>query len=409
MTLSQKFLIGIDLGTTNVKGSLFSENGELISTSSESLELITNSEGCAEQDPEEWWAKTKRVIRGLDAGDGNFDRVVGIGISSQGGTLVLTDEDRKPLANAITWLDKRSQSVSDEILKTNDNSYFYRQTGWQILGSLPLSNLYWLKANRPDLMKKAKYLMMANDYLIYKLTGISLMDPSNACMSMLFNVLDNDWDDELLDLAGVKRENLSPVSSSGVVAGILLKNVAEEVGLPKDVIVANAAHDQYACALGANVVEPGDILLSTGTAWVILAITEKLIFDEKNFFAAGRHVIEDRFGLLAAISTGGVTLEWFIKNILGKEDKDRKQFYAELDENIQRRADRQSKIVFLPYLSGSSAPSWNKNARALFAGLSISTNAYDLINSIMESLVYELMLNLEAFKDLALLPRVWTI
>ncbi|MCL5073217.1 MAG: FGGY family carbohydrate kinase [Actinobacteria bacterium] len=391
-----KYLIGIDIGQTNIKCGLYSESGQLIRKTARSLKFYTDSSGKVEQKPYDWWNNVKAALKELNSNDKKMRNVIGLGLSTMGGILVFADSKKEPICNSLGIVDIRSKLAFDELIKLKSPEYFYRKTGWYNVAGLPLASAYWFKKNCKEYFTKNHYMMFVSNWLIYKLTGKSILDKTNAAISMLFDINKGAWDEELLEIAGINKKQLSSVLHSGYPVGKIKEDVATELGLNKDVIVANSAHDQYACALGVGAISANEFLISTGTAWVTLAFTNRLIFDEINYFSPGYHVIDGLFGFLAVIPTGGRILEWFVDEIILKRGKTKRNFYK--DENIKKFANLRQKLLFLPYLSGTNAPNWDRDIKAAWLGMSLTTNSYDLLVSIMESLCFELKLYIDSYK-----------
>jgi len=391
-----KYLIGIDLGQTNIKCGLYSQSGKLIRKTSRSLGFYTDSSGIIEQKPYDWWDNIKSVLKELSNNDSKMKNVVGLGLSTMGGIAVFVDSKKEPICNSVGIGDIRSKLAFDELTKIRNPEYYYKKTGWYNGASLPLASAYWFKKNDKEFFSKVRYIMFASDWIIYKLCGEAVLDKTNACISMLFNINKGNWDEELLEIAGISKNQLSSVLSSGYPVGKIKEDVAAELGLNKDVIVANSAHDQYSCALGVGALNNNEFLISTGTAWVALAFANKLIFDEINYFSPGYHVVEGLFGLLSVIPIGGRILEWFVNEIILKKGKTKTNFYK--DENIKKFANLNRKLIFLPYLSGTNSPFWDNSMKAAWLGISLTTNSYDLLVSMMEALCFESKIYIDFYK-----------
>jgi len=392
----EKYLIGIDLGQTNIKCGLYSVSGKLIRKTSRPIRFYTDVNGRVEQKPYDWWNNIKAALKELDSNDNKMKNVVGLGLSTMGGILVFADAKKEPICDSLGVTDLRSKLAFDELIKIKNPEYYYKKTGWYNGAGLPLASAYWFKKNDKDFFSKVRYMMFASDWIIHKLCGKAVLDKTNACISMLFDINKDSWDEELLEIAGINKNQLSSVLPSGYPVGKIEEDVAEELGLNKNVIVANSAHDQYSCALGVGALSDNEFLISTGTAWVALAFTNRLIFDEINHFSPGYHIVEGLFGLLSVIPTGGKILEWFVDEIILKKGRKKTNFYK--DKNIKKFANLSRKLLFLPYLSGANAPFWDNDIKAAWLGMSLTTNSYDLLISIMEALCFELKIYIDLYK-----------
>ncbi len=377
-----ELLIGLDVGTTAVKALLIDIEGNVISSASYKYKLITPYNDWVEQDPEDLWQGVVFTIKEIIDGLKSNDRIIALSISTQGGTTIPVDEQFCPVYNAISWMDHRAHKQAERMRK--EGIKIYEVTGWDIYDGLPLLHILWLRENEPKVFSSAKYFLFVNDFIIYRLTGKLCMDPSNAGITQLFDIAELDWNKEMLDIAGISREQLSPVENSGFAIGNITKKAGQEIGLPESVLVVNGAHDQYCAALGAGVLEPGDVMLSCGTAWVILGVMDKLRLDPDKVLSVSPHVVPNRWGALKSMGAVGACIEWFLDNILPKMD-DRTKLYAEINEGVKRSSPGSKGLIFLPSSGG-----YGHGVRGGFIGLSISHSRDDMARAIMEGIAFDL-------------------
>ncbi len=292
-------LIGLDVGTTGTKAIAFDLQGRIVASATQPYGLLTPEPGWVEQDPQALWDAVVRTLRAVAGALDPADRVVALAQSSQGGTTIPVDAAFQPTYNAISWMDGRGEAQQAQIGATFGAERLYRLTGWKLMPALPLVHLLWLRAHRPDAFARTRRVTFVNDYIGWHLTGELGMNPSDASITQLFDIARRDWDDALLDLAGLRREALSPILPSGAVLGRLREEAAAATGLPAGTPVGVGAHDQYCAAVGAGVTRPGQSLLSCGTAWVILAIPPTLEAGLASRMGLSCHAVPGRWGALA--------------------------------------------------------------------------------------------------------------
>ena len=181
------------------------------------------------------------------------------------------------------------------------------------------------------------------------LTGRKVIDPTNAAIRQLFNIETGDWDDELLSAAGVTRERLPEVLPVGALVGNLTEEAAKALNLSTNVKVYNGAHDQYCASLGSGAVEVGDMLLATGTTWVVLGITPDLLYTDSHI-SPGIHPA-GAYGAMASIVSAGSALNWYKKNIIGDS-------FKVIDEEAVKRRDEAKDLFVLPYVCGAGEQLW---------------------------------------------------
>lgn len=375
-------LIGLDVGTTAVKALLIDIEGKVISTASYKYKLITPCNDWVEQDPEDLWQGVIFAVRNMLKDLKSNDKIIAVSISSQGGTTIPVDDRFCPVYNAISWMDHRAHKQAERIRKEGIN--VYEITGWDIYDGLPLLNICWLRENEPKIFSSVRYFLFVNDFIINRLTGELCMDPSNAGITQLFNIAELEWDKRMLGIAEITSEQLSPVKNSGYAIGNITQKASQETGLSSSVLVVNGAHDQYCAALGAGVLDPGDVMLSCGTAWVILGVMDKLKLDPNKILSISPHVVPNRWGALKSMGAVGSCVEWFLDNLLPKSD-DRAKLYAEFNEAVARTSPGANGLIFLPSSGG-----YGHGVRGGFIGLSISHSRDEIARAIMEGIAFDL-------------------
>jgi len=392
-------LLGIDVGTTATKTLLINQDGEVIALAQQGYKIIPSHNTWVEQNPEDWWNAIVKTVREVVKNDEIKKNIRGISLSTQGGTLIPVDTKGKPLRKAITWLDQRAGEQSKRLKEKFGDDFFYSRTGYKPHSGLPLLYICWIKDNEPKVFEKTNKFLFVNDYIIYKLTGKYCMDPSNASITMLYNLKLRDWDDELLQIAGISREKLSEIKDSGVPIGKLTSLAAKTLNLSQDVIISSGGHDQYCASLGSGAFSDGNCLVSCGTAWVLLLSLNKAIFDTKINIVPGRHVIKDKWGAMLSIPYGGIVMEWFKNNLIDSNENDIYNLYNKKAKDIPAGSNN---LLFFPHFIGSAAPTYQSNAKGAVIGLTLSHTRYDIFKSIMEGSGFEVLWNIEVIKKLGI-------
>ncbi len=372
-------LVGIDVGTNATKALLLDLKGNPVAFAEHGYGLITPRDGWVEQDPEDLWRGVVETCRRLSVQLQPGDRISALSISSQGGTTIPVDGDMRPLRNAISWMDRRAHEQAEHVRRAIGDEEVYRRTGWKLQDGLPLQHIAWLRDNEPDLFRSTRYFLFVNDFILYRLTGRLCMDPSDAGITQLYNLAERRWDERLAKIAGIEIDQLSPIQPPGTAVGTLTREASEETGLPSSTLVVNGAHDQYCAALGVGVLEPGSIMLSCGTAWVVLGVFEKLNLDPESVLSVSPHVIPDLWGGLYSLGAVGASMEWFSKDICRSEG------YDEINYAAARSPVGSNGLIFVPLTGGHA-----QTKRGTFFGLSLSHSLGDLARSVMEGIAFEL-------------------
>lgn len=310
-----QYVIGLDIGTTATKALLVSQEGKVIADAHKGYALSTPAPHIVEQSPQDLWRACVDAIRAV-AAHARSGEVAGIGLSTQGGTFLGLDERDKPIGQAITWLDKRAEEEGRRLAEQKGAVFFLERSGLSGPG-LVVPKLLWLRTHQPERCRSVRRWAFVNDYTVLRLTGQAVADPSNVCLCGLYNLWTNGYDRDMLALAELAEDALAPIAESGTAVGSLTAEAAETLGLSERTVVGAAGHDQYCAALGAGIVRPGDMLLGCGTAWVLLSPTHAPKVDPGGEMLPGRHLLPGLYGVLAAISDGGVVWDWFNRMLFG--------------------------------------------------------------------------------------------
>ena len=391
-------LLGLDVGTTATKALLFDLQGRAVASASYTYGLLMPQPKWVEQDAEELWRGVVETTRAVLRQIGPGDRVVALSQSSQAGTTIAVDAESRPVQNAISWMDERAEVQAQRVREKWGAGWIKQTTGWMLWGGLPLQHIAWLRENRPDLFARTRRFLFVNDFITWRLTGRFCMNPSDAGITQLMSVASSDWDERLLETAGIRREQLSPMCPSGRVVGTLTAEASRATGLPQSTLVVNGAHDQYCGAVGMGVTRPGRLLLSCGTAWVIVAVPESLeVGLRSEMMSISRHAVEGRFGALRSLGGVGASLEWFLDNIWGGEARDRAAQYAAVNEGVARSPAGAKGLLFLP-LAGGYAAAFGVSQGG-FVGLSLGHSRDDMARAVMEGIALDLRWDLDALKE----------
>lgn len=391
-----KYLLGIDVGTTGTKSLLFSSEGKLIANAYQGYDLITPNVGWSEQKASDWWDAVVKTVNEVvaSAGPDAGKSVAGISLSLQGGTLVPVGQDFEPLANARVWNDHRCDVQREEYLnEVGDSKSMYLKTGWSLGHSLLALEIRWIKDNDPELFNKTRMFMSVPDYVSYKMTGIAAIDLSDTGINQTGNVREEKYDEELLKFMGITEEKLPKIIHTGDVIGHLTDEAAKELNLSTDCVLVAGAHDQYAVALGAGATHSGDILIGSGTCWVVTALADEANFESG--IAQSQSAVPGLWGSCWSLSSGGVCLDWFRKYVaLGGSDE--KLSYDAINEEVPNRKAAEEGLFFFPF----SGYTENRKAfsKGSFIGLDLSHDRFDMTRAIMEGVAFQIKWMMEYFK-----------
>lgn len=376
------YLLGIDLGTTGCKSMLFDENGTILGSDYIEYELIICEEGI-EQDADAWWNNVSATVRNTLQRAGVSGReVAALSISSQGIAFVPIDHHGNPLSNAISWLDGRSvKEVAQMKSELNQREIFCR-TGKQLLPCYVLPQLMWIKKNRSEVYDKTFKILMAHDYIIYRLTGKTVTDLSMASGTLAYDIHSQKWIPEILEKYDIGIDKLPDLMVLGDSVGTVLPDVASSLGLSNSTKVIIGAQDQRCASIGAGIVK-GIYTISLGTSSAIGAICEAPLIDESmQVTCCG--LDRNRWILETVVATAGVAFKW-LKNTLFPD-----LTFEEAAKLAGEAEPLSNGVSFYPHLSADSIG----KAKGAFTGLSLKTTQRDIIRSVLEGVAFQMKMHI---------------
>jgi xylulokinase len=262
----EQVLIGLDLGTSVIKGVLMAADGRILKEVVQDNQLLCPRDGWVEVDPEHHYQNVCRVIRELaaDAPSG----VAALAMAAASGNTLLTDAKGRPLRPIINWMDRRAEGARLAPLEGLTSEAVAQISGWPCVTSFPLAQLAWLKEQEPELYRAAAHYGMDTDWLLYRMTGTWRMDTSTATTFHLLDQIRGVYHQPFLQRLGISEAHLSPLIGSGVAIGPLTAQARQETGLGAETQVVSGSFDHPAAARAAGVLRPGQLMLSCGTSWV---------------------------------------------------------------------------------------------------------------------------------------------
>ncbi len=365
-------LVGLDVGTTGVKALTVTPEGAVLASAEDEYPLSTPQPGWAEQDPEDWWRASETALSrlGVDAG-------IRVGLSGQMHGLVCLDEDGRVLRPAILWNDQRTAEECAEIEERVGLERLIALTGNRALTGFTAPKLLWLRRHEPDVYERIRRIVLPKDYVRYRLTGEWAIDAADASGTLLFDVANRRWCDEVLRALEIPAEWLPPVSESTEIAG---------------------AGDQQAAALGVGAVVPGTLSVVLGTSGVVFAPLPAYEHDVSARVHAFCHAIPDTWEAMGVMLNAAGALRW-LRDVVAPGTS-----YEELTAEAERCDAGAEGALFLPYLQGERTPHSDPDARAVFSGLSLRHDRGSLVRAVLEGVAFGLRDSLELLRELGVEP-----
>lgn len=386
------YYIGIDLGTSAVKLLLMNEKGEIKNVVSKEYPLSFPNPGWSEQNPEDWFTKTLEGIRELTKG---FDKslIAGISFGGQMHGLVALDEADRVIRPAILWNDGRTGKETDYLNQVIGTEKLSACTANIAFAGFTAPKLLWMKNNEPDLFARIHKIMLPKDYLAYRLSGVHCTDVSDASGMLLFDVKNRCWSKEMMDICGVREEQLAKVYESYEVVGTLKEDIARELGLTAATKIIAGAGDNAAAAVGTGTVGDGMCNISLGTSGTVFISSRTFGVDENNALHSFAHA-DGTYHLMGCMLSAASCNKWWMEDILKTED------YGKEQENITGLGENH--VFFLPYLMGERSPHNDPDARGAFIGMTMDTTREEMTQAILEGVAFALRDSFEVAKKLGL-------
>ncbi len=369
-----KYLLGADIGTTSLKAAVFDQNGKLIKSATKDYTLIVSGDR-VEFPAEDYFKLFKEAYDEITEGL----TISALSVDTQCETIILTDEEGKPLRNAIVWLDNRAAKEADDIKEKFGNKKVYEVTGQpEITATWPAAKLLWVKNNEPEIFAATKKVFLLEDYILYKLTGNFVTEETLQSSTIYFDIHNKCWWDEMLEFIGISKDIFPKVEKSATVVG--------EYNGAK---VVTGAIDQIAGAIGAGVIGNGTLSEMTGTTMVVFAPCENVPEYNPQSIVPCHINFDGKYCLLSWTPTAGIALKWFKNNLCESFS------FKELDEIAEKVPAGSDGLTFLPFLCGSTMPKYNPEARGAFLGLTMEHTRAHFVRSVLESVACLLKENLD--------------
>lgn len=364
--------IGVDLGTSSVKMILCDEKGNVLNTVTKEYPIYYPCDGYSEQNPEDWYEQTAMGLREIT--EGAKGEISGLSIAGQMHGLVMLDEEDRVIRPAILWNDSRSCKECDYLNGVVGTDKLTDMTANIAFPGFTAPKILWVKENEPENFKRCRKIMLPKDYIVYRLTGKFVSEPSDASGLLLYDVKNNCYSEEMLKICNISEDMLPEIHNSFEAVG----KVKEEVGIGS-ITLAPGGGDNAAAAVGMGVVHNGMCSVSLGTSGTVFIACDEFSKDNNNALHAFCHA-NGKYHLMGCILSAASCNKWWIEDILNSKDYNEFRFTA----------DGESKVFYLPYMMGERSPHNDPYARGAFVGMSLDTKRGDMAKAVMEGVAYAL-------------------
>jgi xylulokinase len=380
-------LIGIDVGTSGVKGVAIDADGGILAQAEAGYALSTPRPGWAEQDPEDWWQATREVLHRLRSGS---EPPAGIGLSGQMHGLVALGRADEILRPAILWNDGRTGAECEEIERRIGRERLIELTGNRALPGFTAPKLLWLRRHEPEVYQRITRFTLPKDYVRLRLCGEHATDVTDASGTLLLDVAARSWSQEMLDALELEHDWLPKVLESPTVAG------ADADGVP----VAAGAGDQAASALGVGVDRPGPVSVVLGTSGVVFAALDRFEAEPAGRVHAFCHAVPGTWHAMGVMLSAAGALRWLRDTVAPGVE------FGKLLAEAAAWPPGSEGLLFAPYLAGERTPHPDPDARGAFVGLSLRHDRGALVRAVLEGVAFGLRECLELLLEVGVDPSV---
>ncbi|MDP9459531.1 MAG: FGGY-family carbohydrate kinase [Actinomycetota bacterium] len=383
--MTRDYVIGVDCSTTAAKAVVWDPRGTAVAQARAGFELVQQRPGWGEQNAEDWWAATSAAVRRVvQTVDGS--RIAAICVTHQRETFACLDRQGQPLRPAMLWMDARAVEEVD----TRGTPEVHRITGKPPNPTPAWYKLLWLARHEPETLQRTGKVVDVQAFLVHRLTGVWATSWASADPLGLVDMTTFDYDPGLLADVGLDRSQLCPLHPPGAVLGVVTDEVAQRLGLPRELPVVAAVGDGQSAQLGAGITAPGRAYLNLGTGVVSGTYSDTYSYGRE--YRTLSAAVPGGYTLETFIGGGTYNLNWFIEKFSGV---DTRALGLELSpEQVLETAAAQlppgaDGLLVLPYWTGALTPYWDHHARGVLLGLTGAHGKSHVYRALLESIAYE--------------------
>ncbi len=386
--------IGIDIGTGGSRAVVIDAAGSIVAQATiEHAPFASPHIGWSEQSPEDWWRAASEAIRAVLTSVA-AENVEAVSFSGQMHGSVFLDDNNGVIRSALLWNDQRTAPQVETLKATIGDSRIIDMVANPAVTGFTLPKLLWLRENEPENWSRVRTVLLPKDYIRFRLTGEKVCDVADASGTLMFDVANRRWSDEMLAAVDIDPSLLPRVVESIVPTGRVSPRGSDATGLKVGTPVFAGAGDNAAGAIGAGLVSPGTLGATIGTSGVVFVVTDKPTLDPKGRAHSLCHAIPDRWHMTGVTLAAGYSLKWF-RDVFAPGVS-----YSELTSEAAKVPSGSEGLIWLPYLMGERSPHMDPNATASFTGITGSHVRGHFVRAIMEGVTFSLRDSIEIFRSL---------
>ena len=390
----EKYLLGVDVGTTGTKAMVFGLSGDAVGTGYEEYICDYPRPNWVEQDAALLASAVRRVVReAVNAAGVPPESIVSLAVSAQRDCLLLVDAEDKPL-KMISWLDNRADEQVEKIEKETGADEFYRLTGLPLSTAWILPKIMWVQENDPVMWEKTARVVQLHDFILHSLGADNYYnDMPDASFWGFYETDKMDWNMGIAEKYGISSNKLPIVKSPGAKVGYVSAEVSKETGLSENTLLCVGAGDQNCAGTGAGVVRPGAASVSLGTGGLAIVFLDRPFRDKQGKGIITINAVHGNWQIEGLQNGSAGVLRWFRDQLAlydkAEAEKDGEDAYARIDRLIAKSKQGADGLVFLPYLASANTPRYDQDARGTLVGLSLIHTRGDIARAVMEGITLD--------------------
>lgn len=387
--MKSKYIMAIDQGTTSSRAIIYDHQAKKVATYQKEITQHYPKSGWVEHDANEIWISIQSVIAGAFIESGlKPEQIAGIGITNQRETTVIWDKETgRPIHHAIVWQSRQTAPIANRLIKQGHKEMFHQKTGLIIDAYFSATKIRWILDQVDGAQERAEngelLFGTIDSWILWKLTDgkVHATDYSNASRTMLFNIHELKWDDEILDLLNIPKVMLPEVKSNSEVYG---QTVSHHF-FGKEIPISGMAGDQQSALIGQFAFEKGMVKNTYGTgAFIIMNTGEKPLLSEHNLLTTIAYNLNGQinYALEGSIFVAGSAIQWL------RDGLQLIQHSADT-EDLAKQSKNDDEVYVVPAFTGLGAPYWDSNARGSVFGITRGTNKADFAKATLQALAYQ--------------------
>ncbi len=394
MTGPRDVHIGVDVGTSGCKAVVLDTAGAVLHTELAGYPTRRRPDGEVTQDPRDWLKAVREVLRGCAPATAGR-RVAGLGITAPAHVGVLADAAGEPLARSLLAFDGRPTDVVPA-LRAAYGDDFFEATFVDLSAGWTFPQLVWLRSQAPDLWPRIHWLLTQKDWIRFRLTGIPLIDASDAAGTAMVDQRSGTWLEPVFRDAGLAAHQLPPIVASTAPAGVLSAEWARATGLPSGTPIVAGATDTAAELVSVGAFDAGSALVKIASTGTVVGVCATPVVERR--LLTYPHAVPGRWYTLAATNTAAVAYHWLRETVFAVAPALPRTAYREMDRRASRVPAGSDGVLFLPFLEGERTPYWDPRLRATFLGLSSGHTRDHLARAVLEGVALALRSCLEVVR-----------